>query len=182
VAISSDDTTQSGSANVAISTGANILSLHPASVYAGAADGFTLLVEGSGFALSSPGPGATLLIGGTARTTTCATVTACSAPITAADVSVPGNVSVQIQNPDGTQSNVVSLVVAATNATNDVITLSSTSPAAIGKDIVVVDPTTAGLSAQGNDVDLNVLCCEQFLHSGRQSRSAATAHQRQRHV
>ncbi len=71
VAISSDDTTQSGAANVTISTGVNILSLHPSSVYAGAADGFTLLVEGSGFAASSPGPGSVLLIAGIARTTTC---------------------------------------------------------------------------------------------------------------
>jgi len=46
VAVSADDTSQSGTANVTISTGASILTLHPASVYAGAADGFTLLVNG----------------------------------------------------------------------------------------------------------------------------------------
>ena len=56
-----------GSANVAISTGSNILSLHPASVYAGGANGFTLTVNGSGFVLSNPGPGSTLLINGSAR-------------------------------------------------------------------------------------------------------------------
>ncbi|HMD40846.1 MAG TPA: hypothetical protein VKH15_16290 [Candidatus Acidoferrum sp.] len=156
VAISSDDTTQSGAANVTISTGANILTMHPASVYVGAADGFTLLVEGSGFAISSPGPGSTLLIAGTARTTTCITATACTAPVTAADVSVAGNVSVQIQNPNATESNAVSLVVAPTNASNDVIALSAVSPNATGKDITVVDPTTAGISTQGNDVDLDV--------------------------
>lgn len=156
VAISSDDTTQSGAASVTISTGATILSLHPASVYAGAADGFTLLVEGSGFTASSPGPGSILMIGGTARTTTCITATECTAPVTAADVSVAGNVSVQIQNPSGTASNAVSLVVALPNPTDDVIALSSSAPSATGKDIVVVDPTTAGMSAQGNDVDLNV--------------------------
>jgi hypothetical protein len=71
VAISSDDTTQSGTANVTISTGSNILTLLPASVYAGAADGFTLLVQGSGFTASSPGPGSTVIIAGTARTTSC---------------------------------------------------------------------------------------------------------------
>jgi hypothetical protein len=37
VAISSDDPTQSGAANVTISAGANILTLHPSSVYVGAA-------------------------------------------------------------------------------------------------------------------------------------------------
>jgi hypothetical protein len=162
VAISSDDTTQSGAANVTISTGANILSLHPASVFTGAADGFTVLVEGSGFNASSPGPGSTLLIAGTARTTTCLASTECSAPVRAVDVSIAGNVSVQIQNPSGTKSNVVSLVVALPNISNGVIALSSASPAATGMDIVVVDPTTAGVSALGNDVDLNVAALGMF--------------------
>ncbi len=161
-AISSDDTTQSGTANVTISTGANILSLHPASVYMSAADGFTLLVEGSGFAASSPGPGSTLLIAGTARTTTCIAVTQCTAPVSGVDVSIAGNVSVQVQNPDGTKSNGVSLVVAIPNASDDVIALSAVSPNATGKDIVVVDPTTAGVSAQGNDVDINVAALGMF--------------------
>jgi hypothetical protein len=162
VAVSSDDTTQSGAANVTISTGTNIPSLHPASIYAGAAEGFTLLVEGSGFTASSPGPGSTLMIAGTARTTTCASSTECTAPVTAADVSVAGNVSVQVQNPGGTESNAVSLVIVTPNTSNDVIALSSASPAATGKDIVVVDPTTAGVSAQGNDVDLNVAALGMF--------------------
>jgi hypothetical protein len=162
VAISSDDTTQSGAANVTISTGANILSLHPASVYTGAADGFTLLVEGSGFVASNPGPGSTLLIGGAARTTTCIAATECSAPVTAADVSISGTVSVQIENPGGKKSNAVSLVVAIPNASDEVIALSSSSPTATGKDIVVVDPTTAGVSAQGNDVDINVAALGMF--------------------
>jgi hypothetical protein len=162
VAISSDDTTQSGAANVTISTGSSILSLHPASVYAGAADGFTVLVEGSGFTASSPGPGSTLLIGGTARTTTCIAATECTAPVTAVDVSIAGTVSIQVENSSGTKSNAVSLLVAPPNMSVDVIALSSTSPAATGKDITVVDPTTAGVSAQGNDVDLNVAALGMF--------------------
>jgi len=162
VAISSDDTTQSGAANVTISTGSSILSLHPASVYAGAADGFTVLVEGSGFTPSSPGPGSSVLVGGTARTTTCIAATECTAPVTAADVSIAGAVSIQIQNPNGTESNAVSLVVAPPNVSEDVIALSSASPASTGKDITVVDPTTAGISAQGNDVDLNVAALGMF--------------------
>ena len=80
VAVSSDDTTQSGASNVTISTSSNILALHPASIYAGAADGFTVLVEGSGFVASSPGPESSMvLIAGTARTTTCLTATSCTA-------------------------------------------------------------------------------------------------------
>jgi len=156
VATSSDDTTQSGSANVTISTGTNILALLPASVYAGAADGFTLLVQGTGFIPTSPGPGSTLLIAGTARTTTCTTATACTAPVSAEDVSVAGNVSVQIQNPNKTESSAVSLVVVPVSASNAVIALTAAVPAASGENIVVVDPTTAGASAEGNDVDLNV--------------------------
>jgi hypothetical protein len=162
LAVSSDDTTQSGAANVTISTGASILLLHPASVYAGAADGFTLLVEGSGFTASSPGPGSILLVAGTARTTTCIAATECTAPVTAADVSVAGNILVQIVNPSGTASNAVSLVVALPNASDDVVALSSAFPIATGKDIVVVDPTTAGVSAQGNDVDINVAALGMF--------------------
>ncbi len=156
VALSSDDTAQSGAANVTISTGANILTLLPASVYAGAANGFTLLASGSGFVATTGGKGSSLLIGGTARTTTCVSATECTATVTAADVATAGSVTVQIQNPTGTKSNAISLVVAAPNASDDSIVLSSTAPSATGKDIVVVEPTTAGVSASGNNVDLNV--------------------------
>lgn len=166
VAISADDTAQSGLANITISTGANILTLHPSSVYAGAAQGFTLRVEGSGFAASSPGPGSVLLIAGTARTTTCNSVLVCTAPVTAADVAAAGSVSVQIQNPDGKKSNAVSLVVAAPNNSDEVIALSSTAPIATGKDIVVVEPTTAGVSVPGNDLDMNVAALGIFSTTG----------------
>ena len=162
MAISSDDTSQSGIANVTISTSANILTLHPSSVYAGAAQGLTLQVDGSGFAASSPGPGSTLVIAGTARTTTCTSALECTAPVTATDVAVAGSVSVQIQNPSGTASNVVSLVVAAPNASDAVIALSSSAPTATGENIVVVDPTTAGVSVPGNDVDLDVAALGAF--------------------
>ena len=156
VAISSDDTAQSGVANVTISTGANILTLHPSSVYAGAAQGFTLRVDGSGFVASSPGPGSTMLISGPARTTSCISALECTAPVTAADVATAGSVSVQMQNPDGTKSAVVSLVAATPNPSDEVISLSSTAPVATGKDIVVVDPTTAGVSVPGANLDLDV--------------------------
>ena len=165
VAISSDDTSQSGTANVTISTGADIRTLHPSSVYAGAAQGFTLKVDGSGFVASSPGPGSVMQIAGTARVTTCTSALECTAPVTAADVAVAGNVSVQIKNPDGTASNAVTLVVAAPNVSDEVIALSSATPSATGKDIVVVDPTTAGVSVPGNDVDLNVAALGVFTVS-----------------
>ncbi len=156
VAISSDDVSQSGVANVTISTGVSILSLHPASVYAGGADGFTLRVDGGGFAASSPGPGSVLVIGGTERTTTCISATECTAQVAAADVAAPGSVTAQMQSPGGTKSNAVSLVVAAPNESDEIISLTSAGPVAAEKDIIVVEPTTAGVSVPGNDVDLNV--------------------------
>jgi hypothetical protein len=162
VAISSDDTAQSGVASVTISAGANILTLHPSSVYAGAAQGFTLRVEGSSFVASSPGPGSTMLMAGSARTTTCNSALACTAPVTAADVAAAGSVTIQIKNPDGKTSNAVALVVVAPNNSDEVIALSSAAPIATGKDIVVVDPTTAGVSVPGNDLDLNVAALGAF--------------------
>jgi hypothetical protein len=162
VAISSDDPTQSGTANVTIAGGPNILTLHPSSVYAGAAQGFTLRVDGSGFAASSPGPASTLVISGIARTTTCISAQECIAPVTATDVALAGSVSVQLQNTNGATSNLVSLVVAPPNPSDEVISLTSSSPAAAGKDIVVVDPTTAGVSSPGNDLDLNVAALGAF--------------------
>lgn len=162
LAVSSDDTSQSGVASITISTGANILALHPSSVYAGAADGFTVRVEGSGFAASSPGPGSMVIIAGTSRTTTCSSVLVCTAPVTAADVATTGSVSIQIQNPSGTKSNAVSLVVAAPNSSDEVIALSSATPSATGRDIVVVEPTTAGVSVPSDDLDMNVAALGAF--------------------
>ena len=156
IAISSDDASQFGTANVTISSGANIQSLHPASVYAGGANGFTLRVDGSGFAASNPGPGSALLIGGALRTTNCTSSGECTAPVFASDVASPGSVSVQVQNPDGSKSNSVPLVVAAPNASDAAISLTSSAPEADGVDITVVEPTTAGVDAPGASVDLNV--------------------------
>jgi hypothetical protein len=156
VAISQDDSTQSGAAGVTISSGSNILSLHPASVYAGSANGFTLTVDGSGFVPSNPGPGSTLLIAGTARVTTCTSANSCSAPVNSTDVVQPGSVSVQLQNPSGTLSNIVSLVVTAPGTTDDVISLTSSAPSIAGKNITVVEPTTAGVDNSSASFDLNV--------------------------
>jgi len=156
VAISAEDSSQSGTANVTISTGADILTLHPASVYAGGANGFTLRVDGSGFVGSNPGPGSTLMIGGTARTTTCSSAAECTAAVAASDVVAVGSVTVQVRNPDGSSSNAVALVVSAPNARDEGIALTSAAPAATGKDIVVVEPTTAGISSPANPLDLNV--------------------------
>jgi len=165
VALSQDDPTQSGSANVTISNGPNILTLHPASVYAGGLNGFTVQVVGSGFLSSNTGPGSVLLVGGTARVTTCASVNSCSAPVTSADVSLPGNLSVQVQNPDSTASQIVQMVVVLPGTVDDPIILSSSAPAATGKDITVVEPTTAGIDTSNESLDLNVAAIGAFSTS-----------------
>jgi hypothetical protein len=162
VAVSQDDPTQSGLANVTLSSGPHILSLHPASVYAGGADGFTLQIDGSGFVASSPGPGSTLLIRGTARVTSCSSANACTAPVTSSDVAQPTNLTVQLQNPDGTTSNAVSLVVAAPNVSDGSVALNSSAPQATGQNITVVEPTTAGIDSPGYDLDLAVAAMGTF--------------------
>jgi hypothetical protein len=163
VATSQDDGSQSGSATVTISSGANILSLHPASVYQGAASGFTLLVDGSGFIASSSVPGSTILIGGNARVTTCATANSCSVPVAPADVLQAGPIAVQIQNPDGTTSNAVSFVVLAPSATEGVLPLSSGAPTNAGNNIVVVEPTSAGLDTPASNLDLDVAAIGSYI-------------------
>lgn len=156
IAVSSEDVSQSGSAGVGIASGAHVLEILPASVFAGAASGFTLKVAGSGFVASSPGPGSVLLLGGAARTTTCTSTTECTAPVSASDVATAGTLSIQIRNPDNSASNEVSLVIAAPSTADEVISLTSSSPSADGRDIIVVEPTTAGVSAPGASVDLDV--------------------------
>jgi hypothetical protein len=141
VAISQADSSQVGFANITISGGPNILTLHPASLYAGAADGFTLLVTGSGFVPSNPGPGSTLRVAGTARFTTCDTANSCTVAVSSADVTQAGNVGIQIQNPDATTSNTVQLVLVSPNSSEEVISLTSSAPSATAKDITVVQPT-----------------------------------------
>jgi hypothetical protein len=86
----------------------------------------------------------------------CNSVLECTAPVTAADVSAARNLSVQIRNPDNSTSNSVSLIVAARNASDEIISLTSAAPSASAKDIVVVDSTTAGVSLPNADVNLNV--------------------------
>ena len=163
--VSQDDTTQSGTANVMISLGANILSLHPSSVYAGAADGFTIRVTGSGFVPSIPGPGSALLVGGTSRATTCDTAYTCSAPVNSTDVVQAGNLKVQIQNPDATKSNLISLVVVPPSTTEDVIVFSNSAPGATGKDITVVEPTSAGLDSPDSNLDMEVAAVGVYVSS-----------------
>lgn len=162
VATSVDDTQQSGFSQVTISTGANIAKLLPASVFTGAAGGFTLRVQGSGFVSSGATPGSAIEIAGVSRPTNCLSAGDCTTTVTAADVSTSGNVPVQVRNPNGTRSNQVMLVVVPPSATQDVISLTPSASSAMSKDIVTVEPTTAGTSAAGANVDLNVAALGSF--------------------
>jgi hypothetical protein len=154
VAISQDDPSQSGSASVVISNQLAIQTVQPSSVYAGAAAGFLLRVIGNGFIPSTSGTGSTVIVAGTPRFTTCTAVNSCSAEVTAADVADAGNVSVQVQNPDQTSSNAVSLIVAPLGSGEDVIALTPSAPTVTGKDITVVDLTTAGIDTASQNLDL----------------------------
>jgi hypothetical protein len=155
-ATSSEDTSQSGTSTVTISGGPNISSLAPSSAYAGSAGGFTVKISGGNFIASSPGPGSTILVAGTARSSSCMSDTQCTTSITAADVSLAGNLTVSLQNPDGTLSNAVAFVVLAPGSSPDTIPLTPGAPSASGKDIVVVELSTNGGSGAAGNVSLNV--------------------------
>ena len=163
LATSQDDPAQSGAASLTISSGANLISLHPASIYAGGTNGFVLRADGSGFVPTTSGAGSTLIIGGTARVSTCNTANSCSAPVNPGDVAQAESLSVLVRNPDSTQSNLRSLIVISPSTTESVITLSSSEPASAGNDIVVVEPTTAGLDSSSADFDISVAALGLYL-------------------
>ena len=157
VATSSEDTSQSGTATVTISGGPSISALAPSSAYAGSAGGFTLEISGNNFASSSPGPGSTILVTGTSRTTSCVSSAECTTSLSAADLQFAGNLAVQIQNPDGTLSNTVTFVVLSRRVPGrSIIPLTPSAPTVTGKDIVVVELSTNGGSGASGNVSLNV--------------------------
>ncbi len=151
-ATSADDTSRSASALVTIATGLAVTSLLPASATAGAAGGFPLKVLGSNFVPTNPGPGSTIVLNGSARTTNCSIGAECVTTLAAADLLTPGNFPLQVRNPNAATSNQVVFVVVQPGAAEDVIPLTAAAPSATGKDIVVVEPSTAG----GSSPDLNL--------------------------
>jgi hypothetical protein len=154
VATSSEDTSRTGAAAVTITTTATITSLLPASGFSGSAGGFTLRVQGGNFVQSSPGPGSVIFVGGVTHTTSCDTNGDCTTALSAADVAAVGNLSVQIRNPDSTLSNIVNYVVAQESGTSDAIPLTPASSTVSGKDISVVEPSTAGSAAPQANVTI----------------------------
>lgn len=156
VATSSEDTSQTGASSITIATNSIITRLLPASIFAGAAGGFTLRVQGGNFVTSAPGPGSVIQVAGAPRLTSCDTRGDCTTTLSAADLAVPGNLSIQILNPDSTSSNAVIFVVAQETTIPDVIALTTASPIANGKDIAVVDASTLGSLAPQPNITLTV--------------------------
>jgi hypothetical protein len=143
-ATSQADPTQSATAAVALTSAVALSNLSPASVTAGAASGFPLAVTGYDFTPTSPGPGTTLLVNGTARTTNCSSTTACTVTLSAADVASAGTVGIEAKNPDGTQSNSLPLIVVPAGGPAAVLSLSPSAPVAGAADVTAVQPTTDG--------------------------------------
>jgi hypothetical protein len=156
IATSTEDTSQSGSATVILANSPAIFSFAPTSAYAGTAGGFTLLVTGINFVPASPGPGSTILVGGTPRSTNCASTTQCITSLSAADLQSAGNLSVQLQNPDGTLSNAQIFVVLAQGSGISIVPLTPSAPTSTGNDIVVVDLSTNGGAGSTGNVSLSI--------------------------
>ena len=152
VATSQGDPTKSATGTIALTSGPLIDVILPSSVLAGTVISFPLTVQGMNFIAGSGSNASVILLNGTARGTSCPAATSCSTALNPADVQTAGTLTVQVQNPGapGALSNPVPFVIAPFVVTEDVIALSAGQPSATGKDIVVVEPTTAAASAAIN--------------------------------
>jgi len=156
IATSSEDTSRTGSASVTITTAPVITGLLPASILSGAAGGFTLRVEGGNFVAAAATPGSQIYFGDTAHTTICPDAGNCITTLAASDLQAAGNFTVQVENPDGTKSAAVNFVVAQDTDAVDIIPVAPGEPVALARDIVVVEPSTAGSLAPQADVTLSI--------------------------
>jgi hypothetical protein len=155
-ATSAEDTTQSGMTAIAISLRPVIFSISPSSAYQGTAGGFTLELSGNNFAAANPGPSSTILVSGSPHDGSCVSTVECTTSLNASDLLIAGNLSVQVENPDGTLSNAITFVVTAPGSAADIIPLTPGAPTVGGKDIVVVELSTNGGSGASGNVSLNV--------------------------
>jgi hypothetical protein len=156
IATSQADNTKSASATIAITSGPTIEVIFPSSMMAGAVEGFPLSVHGLNFVAGSGDAGSVILLNGVARATTCATTTTCTIALSPADVQTAATITLQVSNPGSPAllSNPVPFVILPFDASEDTIALNTSQPAASGKDITVVEPTTAAVSAP-LDVDFD---------------------------
>ncbi|MGH9712510.1 MAG: hypothetical protein ACRD5M_04330 [Candidatus Acidiferrales bacterium] len=152
LATSKADSTKSATGSIAVTSGPLIDVILPSSVLAGTVISFPLTVQGMNFVAGSGSSASVILVDGVARGTSCPAATSCSTALNPADVQTAATLTVQVQNPGapGALSNPVPFVIAPFLVSEDAIGLSSTQPTATGKDLVVVDPTTAAASAAIN--------------------------------
>lgn len=152
VATSVADTTKSGSATIAITSGPTIETILPSSVMAGAVEGFPFEVQGANFVMGSGSTASVILLNGTTRATTCASTMACTTELNPADVQASATLTVQVQNPGtpGALSNPVPFVIVPFDVSVGTIALTQSAAEAMNEDIVVTDPTTAAASTPIN--------------------------------
>lgn len=152
VVTSQADSTKSATGIIALTSGPLIDVILPSSVLAGTVISFPLTVQGMNFVAGSGASASTILINGVARGTSCPAATSCSTALNPVDVQTAATLTVQVQNPGapGALSNPVPFVIAPFVVSEDTIALSSAQPVATGRDIVVVEPTTAAASAAIN--------------------------------
>ncbi len=155
VATSLADSSQSGTATVAITSGPAIEQILPSSVMAGVAADFTLAVNGAGFVAGRGAGASAILVNGNALTTICNSLGNCTATLPASDTGNPGALTIQVQNPGNpvTLSNPVFFVIVPFTLTETVISPTSSQPEIDGNDIVVFEPTTAGSGPLQINVD-----------------------------
>jgi hypothetical protein len=154
VATSQADSTKSASATIALTSGPAIEVILPSSVMAGAVESFPLEVEGMNFVAGSGNSASEILLNGAARSTACASTTACTTSLNPSDVQSDGTIIVQVQNPGvpAALSNPVPFVIAPFDVSVETISLSSAQPIAAAEDIIVVEPTTA---AESEPINVN---------------------------
>lgn len=144
-----------GTATVAITSGPTIETISPSSIIAGAQQSFELAVKGLNFTPTTVSGTSQLLLNNSPRTTNCPTPNLCTITLQPSDVAAAGALSVQVQNPGSpaTLSNPVSLVILPVSQPPTAISLTSNSPVALGDNIVVVEPTTAGATTSPVNVE-----------------------------
>ena len=152
IATSQADPTKSASATVAVTGGPAIEVILPSSVMAGAVEGFPLVVQGVNFVAGSGAGASEILLNGVARITACSASTSCATALNPSDVQSAGTLTIQVQNPGPpfALSNPVPFVIAPFDVSTDAIALNSAQPTSTGKDIVVVEQTTAAASSPIN--------------------------------
>jgi hypothetical protein len=155
IATSAADPSQSATASISITSGPAIEQILPSSVMAGVQSSFTLTINGAGFAAGEGSSASVILVNGVARSTSCASSLQCSTQLEPDDVSAPVALSLQIQNPGelGALSNSVPFVVIPFTLTQNVISLTASQPESDGNNIVVYEPTTAGVTSAQINVD-----------------------------